>query len=182
METLCLSSTKPPRVQSSKAKAFTCGFCSKEFSTSQALGGHQNAHKQERAIAKQRKEMDLGVLGHHQYPYYSYPSLSQGSLYGSFNRSLGIRMNSSSVIQRQPAIPGYLWNSLGCHFGHSGTVTDSFQAPKSSAFSTTTLMSETAVSSVATTNMLMTSTNSNDFHVPKCGDDDDSGLDLSLKL
>ncbi|KAI4329386.1 hypothetical protein L6164_021654 [Bauhinia variegata] len=71
-------------------RIFSCNYCQRKFYSSQALGGHQNAHKRERTLAKRGHKIDTAVS----VDFERYSSMASLPLHGLHNRSLGIQVHS----------------------------------------------------------------------------------------
>ncbi|RLN19978.1 zinc finger protein 4-like [Panicum miliaceum] len=71
------------------SRVFTCNYCQRKFFSSQALGGHQNAHRRERTLARRALRLDAAA------PYGYYADVASLPLYGSGLYPIGIQAHAS---------------------------------------------------------------------------------------
>ncbi|KAI3502732.1 hypothetical protein L1887_30994 [Cichorium endivia] len=85
------------RTPETLSKVFPCNYCQRKFFSSQALGGHQNAHKRERMLAK--RALRMGTFSEkYSRQLVSFP------LYGAALRSLEIKAHSSQHQTFMPTV------------------------------------------------------------------------------
>ncbi|KAI9093282.1 hypothetical protein K1719_027296 [Acacia pycnantha] len=175
-------------------KTYSCKFCKREFSSSQALGGHQNGHKQERAMAKQRQagiifhNHHFGFQGRHyssHVPYYANPQINYGPL-GYNNRPFGVKLESK--IHKPSYNPSFI-------FRHDHQTLDRLMASSSGTSRIEKIGNNSPItyrfeqispSSAATDDTAIGDPRIKFTSVKASKEDDDnldsSGLDLTLRL
>lgn len=100
-------------VNGSEHRVFACNYCQRKFYSSQALGGHQNAHKRERTLEKRRTIYQRSSFAASHAAYIRNPnSIASLPLHGSSMKTpLGVQVHS--MIHKPPFFSS-------CNYNHEG--------------------------------------------------------------
>ncbi|WJX81140.1 hypothetical protein P8452_64060 [Trifolium repens] len=179
------------------SKIYSCNYCKGQYSSLQALGGHQNAHKAERALQMQliKQKYEGSAFNSEQSrfnpysnssitPFTPYNYMPHGSRigHGTFNpynyKPLGVRMESS--IQKSPCIsPRIGLGALPLH----DILNPSLVSMRNNIEGSNGGAASLGIGGATTaTNIVAPTSTMDGIRKLKSSDFDSSGLDLSLRL